>query len=130
MPKHMTAWHSKCFEVSEKAYKAASLEAMVKQFEGVSLELAQQIAVEETRCRNHDPTNVLYSTLAIATAQRRANLLRSVVDLRAKLFIAKREHERAKAELLALEPVDLRDANQQLNKNEHSHREGAQIDGS
>jgi multidrug resistance efflux pump len=130
MPKHMIAWHSKCFEVSEKARKVASLEAMVKQLEGIASELAQQIAVEEARCRNHDPTNVLYSTLAIATAQRRANLLKSVVDLRAKLFIAKREHERAKAELLALEPVDLRDANQQLNKNDHSHREGAQIDGS
>jgi hypothetical protein len=47
------------------------------------------------------------------------------VDLRAKLFIAKREHERAKEELLALEPVELRDANQQLNKNDHTYREGA-----
>ena len=65
MPKHMTFWRSKCFEVSKKAHQIASLEAMVKQFEDIASELAQQIAVEEARCRNHDPTNVLYSTLEL-----------------------------------------------------------------
>ena len=66
--------HSKRFEVAEKARKVASLEAMIMQFEQIAAELARQIAFEEKRSGVHDPTSILYSTFANATAQRRANL--------------------------------------------------------
>ena len=110
--------HSMRFEVAEKARKVASLEAILMQFEGIASELARQIAFEEARTRIHDPTNVLYSTFANATAQRRANLLKSIAELRTRLIIAKRAHEQANEELRALEPIDLRDANQHRNKEE------------
>jgi hypothetical protein len=103
---------SKRFEVSEKARKIVSLEAIIGQFERSAQELAQEIASEETRTRIHDPLNVLYSTLAKSTAQRRANLLKSVAEMRAKLVLACQEHEKARGELAALEQTALLDANQ------------------
>jgi predicted thioesterase len=63
---------SKRFEVTERARKVVSLEAMIAEFERIARELAQQIALEEKRSGVHDPTNARYSTLAKATAQRHA----------------------------------------------------------
>jgi hypothetical protein len=107
------AWRSKHFAVTEKARKVASLEAMVIDCEFMASELARQIATEERRTGVRDPAHIGYSTFARATAQRRANLETSVASLRTKLTLARREQEEAKAELLALEPLETRDTNQQ-----------------
>jgi len=53
---------------------------------------------------------------AKAAAQRRANLLTSVADLKAKLDSAKRDHEEAVLELGKLEPSEIRDGDRQLGK--------------
>src|SRR6476620_1057375 len=107
---------SKRFEVTERARKVVSLEAMIAEFERIARELAQQIALEEKLSGVHDPTSARYSTLAKATAQRHPNLLRSVEELGSRLKIAKREYEHAQAELEALGSAP--EANQSRNKGE------------
>ena len=94
-----TALRLKRFEAAEKARKVASMETMVLDLEQVAADLARQIAAEEERTGIKDPAHFAYSTFAKAAAQRRANLLTSVADLRAKLDSAKRDHEEAVLEL-------------------------------
>jgi hypothetical protein len=103
------------FDAAEKARKVASLEAMILDFEMMAADLARQIAAEEERTGIKDPAHFSYSTFAKAAVQRRANLLTSVADLRAKLDAAKREHEDASLELSKLEPAEDR---QQLRKSD------------
>jgi flagellar FliJ protein len=111
-----TALRLKRFEAAEKARKVASIETMVLDLEQVAADLARQIAVEEERTGIKDPAHFAYSTFAKAAAQRRANLLTSVADLKAKLDNARREHEEAVLELSKLEPPEVRDADRQLGK--------------
>ena len=104
---------AKRFDVTEKARKVASLEAMVIDFEYMAFELARQILAEEDRTHVKDAAHVTYSTFAKATTLRRTKLLDSVADLRAKLDKARRELAEAEAELRALESAETRDANRQ-----------------
>jgi flagellar protein FliJ len=117
-----TALRVKRFEVREKARKVASLETAAVEFEHMVLHLAQQIAAEEQRTGVKNLEDFAYSTLAKATTLRRAKLLNSVADLRAKLDLAKREHERAESELRTLEPAEMRDADPPLRKLDHIDR--------
>jgi hypothetical protein len=111
-----TALRSKRFEAAEKARKVASMETMVLDLEHVAADLARQIAAEEERTGIKDPAHFAYSTFAKAAGQRRANLLTSVTDLKAKLDNARREHEEAAAELKKLEPPEGRDTDRPLGK--------------
>jgi flagellar FliJ protein len=104
-----SALKAKRFEAAEKARKVASLESMIRDFEMMALDLSRQIAAEEERTGVRDPAHFAYSTFAKAAAQRRGNLLTSVVDLKAKLDIARRDHEDVASELKKLEPVEDRD---------------------
>lgn len=104
-----SALKAKRFEAAEKARKVASLESMIRDFEMMALDLSRQIAAEEERTGVRDPAHFAYSTFAKAAAQRRGNLLTSVADLKAKLDIAKRDHEDVASELKKLEPVEDRD---------------------
>ena len=103
MSNHVTLV-SKRFAVMERARKVAALETMITEFERIARQLEQEIALEEKLSGVHDPTSARYSTLAKATAQRHANLLRSVAELGTRLNIAKHEHDQAQAELAAIEP--------------------------
>ena len=105
---------AKRFDVTEKARKVASLEAMVIDFEHMALELTRQISSEEEYTHVKDPAHVAYSTFAKATRLRRTKLLDSVADLHAKLDLARRELEVAEAELRALELVETRDSSRQV----------------
>ena len=104
-----SALKAKRFEAAEKARKVASLESMIRDFEMMALDLSRQIAAEEERTGVRDPAHFAYSTFAKAAAQRRGNLLTSVADLKAKLDIARRDHEDIASELKKLEPVEDRD---------------------
>lgn len=101
---------AKRFEVAEKARKAADLESMIRDFEGMALDLARQISAEEERTGVKDPEHFAYSTFAKAVVQRRDNLITSVEDLRAKLELARRDHEVAQEELQRLEAVEPRES--------------------
>ena len=63
---------------------------MIRDFDNMAVELAQQIAAEEERTKIKDPGHVAYSMFAKATASRRHNLLTSVADLKSKRNAAKR----------------------------------------
>ena len=104
-----SALRAKRFEAAEKARKVASLEMMIRDFETMVSELSRQIGVEEERTGIKEPAHFAYSTFAKAAAQRRANLMVSVTDLKIKLDDAKRDHEDAASELTKLEPADDRD---------------------
>jgi flagellar protein FliJ len=103
------ALRAKRFEATEKARKAALLEAMIRDFDGMAADLSRQIAAEEERTGVRDPNHFAYSTFAKAAAQRRSNLQTSVSDLKEKLDAARKEHEEVLAELTKLEPADDRD---------------------
>jgi hypothetical protein len=100
-----SAVKAKRFEVAEKARKIASLEGTIRDFEVMAADLARQITNEEDRTGIRDEAHFAYSTFAKAAAQRRANLLTSVDDLKAKLALAKRDHEDALLALKRLEPA-------------------------
>ena len=112
-PNHPTL-RAKRFDVTEKARKVASLEAMVTDFEHIALELTRQISCEEESTHIKDPAHVAYSTFAKATTLRRTKLLSSAADLRAKLDVARHELAEAEAELRALELAETRDSSRQV----------------
>jgi hypothetical protein len=87
----------------------ASLEGTIRDFELMASDLARQIANEEDRTGVRDQAHFAYSTFAKAAAQRRANLLASVADLKDKLALAKRDHDEAVIALKRLEPADERE---------------------
>ena len=122
MKSNRSALRAKRSDVTAKARKVASLEAMVIDFEYMALELARQISAEEERTGVKNLEDFAYSTLAKATTLRRAKLLNSVADLRAKLDLAKREQERAESELRTLEPAEMRDADPPPRKLDHIDR--------
>jgi flagellar FliJ protein len=83
--------HRKQFEMTEKARKVALLETVINDFQKMATDLARQIWAEEERTKIRDTRHFAYSTFAKAASLRRANLLASVADLKAKLDAAKRE---------------------------------------
>ena len=101
-----SAMRTKRFEVAEKARKVASLEGTIRDFESMASDLARQIANEEDRTGIRDQAHFAYSTFAKAAAQRRANLLASVDDLKDKLEAARRDYDEAVLALKHLEPAE------------------------
>jgi hypothetical protein len=100
----------KRFEAAEKARKVDDLEAMIREFDQMALDLDRQIASEEERTGIKDPKHFSYSTFAKAAAQRRDNLRNSISDLRAKLAIALQERDEALDSLMRAEGNEPREA--------------------
>jgi hypothetical protein len=73
------------FELDGRRRKVGQIQMMVADFERLAAELDREIAAEEGRTGNHDPSHFAYSTYAKAAMQRRDNLLRSIAELRAQL---------------------------------------------
>jgi hypothetical protein len=103
------ALRAKRFELTEKARKVASMEAMVADFEHMASDLMRQIAAEEERTGVRDCAHFAYSTFAKAARLRRSNLLESVADLNIKLDAARRERDEVASELSKLEPAAARE---------------------
>ena len=93
----------KKFQESSAGRKVASLQATIRDFERIALDLSEQIEAEEQRTRNAEPAHFAYSTLAQAARTRHANLVTTIDDLKAKLEVAKREHEEVLTALRNLE---------------------------
>jgi flagellar FliJ protein len=93
----------KRFQESSAALKAVSIEATIVNFERIAVDLSEQIEAEEHRTRIAEPAHFAYSTLAKAARLRRTNLVTTIDDLKAKYEVAKREHEKATAELRTAE---------------------------
>ncbi len=97
------------FEAREKARKVGDLEAMIREFEVMAVDLDRQIANEEERTGVRDIKHFAYSTFAKAARQRRDNLQLSVDGLRAKLEIAQAERDIAAEDLAKAEAPETRD---------------------
>ena len=98
----------KRFEAEEKARKVADIEAMIREFEGMAVDLERQIVSEEERTGIRDMSHFAYSTFAKAAAQRREKLVISVDDLKVKLAAAVEERDVAMDGLQKFEEGDAR----------------------
>jgi flagellar protein FliJ len=94
-----TALRLKRFAADETARKVASLEHMIREFEGMSADLDRQIEAEEARTGIKDPAHFSYSTFAKSAHQRREKLAASILDLRVKYESAQREQRDADDQL-------------------------------
>jgi len=87
----------------------AQIEAMIADFERMSVDLEHEIATEQERAGINDPTHFAYPTYAKAAIQRRENLTRSADELRVQLEDAKAQLGEAFEELKKVELLDERD---------------------
>lgn len=97
------------FKTEEKRKKVADLETMIRDFEGMAVDLDRQIEAEHDRTGIRDESHFSYSTFAKAAAQRRANLRASVDDLRSRLEAARDELSNALTDLKKAEQIEDRD---------------------
>ncbi len=97
------------FKTEEKRKKVADLETMIRDFEGMAVDLDRQIEAEHERTGVRDENHFSYSTFAKAAAQRRANLRASVDDLRRRLDAARDELNAAQADMKRAEQIEDRD---------------------
>ena len=105
-PSHLR--RRKQFEVSEKETRVALLGTMIRDFDNTISDLGGQIAAEEDRTKIKDASHPAYSTFAMAAAKRRQNLLISVAHTKSMLDVAKRELDEVRAQLLDLEPIQIK----------------------
>ncbi|MHA1548530.1 MAG: flagellar export protein FliJ [Alphaproteobacteria bacterium] len=98
------------FQVEEKKRKVGQIELMIADFERRSVELEEQIRVEQERSGIHDAGHFAYPTFAKAAAERRDNLHASVEDLKVQLDAANMECDTALEELQKTEALAVRDA--------------------
>lgn len=113
----------KRFSVAEKSRKAADLETMIREFEGMAIELDRQIMAEEERTGVKDIAHFAYSTFAKSAAVRRDKLRASVTDLRAKFEAANAEYLTAVEELRLLEADETREHERSSNSSSSSRIE-------
>lgn len=99
MKSRQTSFKLKRFEADEKARKVAGMEQMIRDFEGMVLDLDRQIQAEEDRTGVRDPQHFAYSTFAKAASVRRGNLRQSIDKLRLQLEAAVRERDESVAGL-------------------------------
>jgi flagellar protein FliJ len=83
--------HREQFEVSQKERRVVLLQTMIRDFENMIVDLDGQIVTEEDRTRVKDPGHPAYSTLAVAAAKRRQNLLSSLSQVKSILEAELRE---------------------------------------
>ena len=69
----------KKFQVDEKRRKVAQIEAMIAEFDRMSVDLDREIKAEQERAGIHDPSHFAYPTYAKAAITRRENLKRSKI---------------------------------------------------
>ena len=103
------------FKTEEKRKKVADLETMIRDFEGMAVDLDRQIEAEHERTGVRDVSHFSYSTFAKAAAQRRANLRASVEDLKRRLDAGREELTNAQMDLKRAEQIEDRDAGRRRN---------------
>lgn len=97
------------YELEERLRTVTDLESMIRDFEQLAGDLDRQVTVEEDRTGIKDPKHFAYSTFAKAVAQRRDNLRVSVLDLKAKLELARLDYDDALANMSKAETIEGRD---------------------
>ena len=116
----------KKFQVDEKRRRVSQIEAMLADFQRMSVDLEREIQTEQERVGINDPSHFAYPTYAKAAIQRRENLMRSAEELRTQLEEAKGLLAEAFEELKKVELLDERD--QARERAEEDAREQADLD--
>lgn len=99
----------KRFQADEKRRRVGQIEAMIAEFSRMQAELDREIATEEQRSGNSDPSHFAYSTYARAARGRRDNISNSANELRTQLEEAKVQLEVAIEELAKVQNLEGRD---------------------
>ena len=99
----------KRFQAEERRRRVAQIEAMIAEFSRIAAELDREIAVEEQKSGNANPTHFAYSTYARAARARRDNLKQSADELRGQLEEAKALHAEAMDELAKAQSLEGRE---------------------
>ncbi len=99
----------KKFQAEEKGRRVAQIEAMIAEFTRMIGDLDREIAVEEQRSGNSDPSHFAYSTYARASRGRRDNLQNSIAELRDQAEEARSLHADAVDELKKAENLEGRE---------------------
>ena len=76
-----TAIRMRKFEAQERARKVQGLEQMIRDFEGMAVDLERQVQAEEDRTGVKDMGHFAYSTFAKAASQRRDDSALSTVPV-------------------------------------------------
>ncbi len=116
----------KKFQVDEKRRRVSQIEAMIADFQRMSVDLEREIQTEQERAGINDPSHFAYPTYAKAAIQRRENLRRSADELKVQLDDAKAALQDAYEELKKVELLDERD--QMRERDEENAREQAELD--
>ncbi len=115
------------FEAEEKARKGVGLENMIREFEGMVLDLDRHIASEEDRTGVKDARHFAYSTFAKAARQRRDNLKTSVDELMIKLEQAVSDRDLAAENLAKLETGEGRETGRSRRRGEAADERAGQL---
>lgn len=116
----------KRFQIDEKRRRVAQIEAMIAEFERMSVDLEREILSEQEKSGIHDPGHYAYPTYAKAAMTRRENLKRSAAELVLQLDGAKEALSAAFEDLKKIELLDERD--QMRERVAESAREQAELD--
>jgi flagellar protein FliJ len=99
----------KRFQAEERRKRVMQIEAMIAEFSRMAGDLDREIAGEEQRSGNSNPTHFAYSTYARATRARRDNLKNSADELRGQLEEAKASLAEALEEVAKAQSLEGRD---------------------
>jgi flagellar export protein FliJ len=104
----------KRFQAEDRRRRVAQIEAMIAEFTRMAGDLDREIATEEQRSGNTNPTHFAYSTYARAARGRRDNLKHSVDELRGQLEEAKALHAEALEEVAKAQSLEGRDKTERV----------------
>ena len=99
----------KRFQAEEKRRRVAQIEMMINEFSRKAGDLDREIAIEEQRSGNADPSHFAYSTYARAARTRRDNLNHSAEEFRTQFEEAKTHYSEALEELEKAQTLDGRE---------------------
>jgi len=99
----------KLFQVSEKRRQLQQLQLMMSEFERMSKDLENQIALEEKKAGISDPAHFAYPTFAKAARQRADNLQVSIRELKIQQEAAEIALEEVTAEHAKAAALEERD---------------------
>ena len=116
----------KKFQVDEKRRRVAQIEAMIADFQRMSVDLEREIQSEQERAGINDPSHFAYPTYAKAAMARKENLKRSADELKTQLDDAKAALGEAFEELKKVELLDERD--QARERADENAREQTELD--
>jgi hypothetical protein len=100
----------------EDSQLTGQIQLMMAEMEKMAAELEYQIASEEKKAGNTDPSHFAYPTFAKAARQRSDNLQTSIRELKVQLDAAELALEEAQAEYEKAAALEERDAGQRASR--------------